>query len=197
MAIIHPSTRHFLEYLPQLGFGGNLRDTQVSVEAINATTGQGLRDTQVSTEAAVWGDVRNILDTQVSVEPLVWGNVRNVFDTQVSVEPLMQAHALIGAPTCINFEIQTASQLLDEGQLAVIRRIFIDANLAGESLVPIALTDNAEDTLATITNSARGTIELAFQKSARQFSLRLTGCLSNRIEVFGIELDCSPSRGEG
>jgi hypothetical protein len=59
------------------------------------------------------------------------------------------------------------------------------------------LTDGVETTLAAITNNERSTVEIAFQKSARQFSLRLTGSLTNRIEVFGVELDCSPSRGEG
>lgn len=95
----------------------------------------------------------------------------------------------------IIFEAQTPSQLPDEGQVAVIRRIFIDINCKVEPAFPDQvvgvhlLADNADIYLGTITNSARSTIELAYQTPARQFSIRLLACLSNRIEVFGIETD--------
>lgn len=95
----------------------------------------------------------------------------------------------------IMFEAQTPSMLPDEGQVAVIRRIFIDINCKVEPAFPaqtvgvILLSDNVETPIGFITNSARSTIELAFQIPARQFSIRLLACLFNRIEVFGIETD--------
>jgi hypothetical protein len=102
----------------------------------------------------------------------------------------------VGLAQPINFEIQTPSQLLDEGQTAVIRRIFIDANLNGQSLTPTVNYDSGYATLSPITNSVRGTIELAFQQYARQFSLDLIGCLTARIQIFGIELDCAVTGSE-
>jgi hypothetical protein len=102
----------------------------------------------------------------------------------------------------VMFELQTPSQLPDEGQVAVIRRIFIDIDCQVEPAAPaqvvgvIAICDNVETSLGNITNTARSTIELAFQQPARQFSLRLLGCLTNRIEVFGVELDVALTGAE-
>jgi len=100
------------------------------------------------------------------------------------------------------FDMQTASQLLDEGQVAVLRRIFVDVNCQVEPGSPaqelgvIAITDNIETYLGSITNTGRATSELAFQYAARQFSLRLVGCLANRVEVFGVEMDCALTGSE-
>lgn len=114
----------------------------------------------------------------------------------------LAVYGTLNVGTCIPFELQTPSQLLDEGQLAVIRRIFIDINcmvepgFVAQTLTPIALTDLTETTLATISTSGRQTVEIAFQQSARQFSLRLTGCLTNRIELFAVELDVALTGSE-
>ena len=45
----------------------------------------------------------------------------------------LAVYGTLNVGTCIPFELQTPSQLLDEGQLAVIRRIFIDINCMVET----------------------------------------------------------------
>jgi hypothetical protein len=95
----------------------------------------------------------------------------------------------------VMFEAQTPSQMFDEAQLGLSRRIFIDINCKVEPAFPaqevgvILLVDNLEISLGNITNNSRSTIELAYQQGGRLYGVRLLGCLSNRIEVFGVDID--------
>ena len=85
-------------------------------------------------------------------------------------DPQTYQDFVTGTVANIALELQTPSQLLDEGQVAVIRRIFIDVNckvdgsLSAQTLTPVALTDLTETTLATISTSGRQTVEIAFQQ---------------------------------
>ena len=179
---------------------GNLRDTQNSAESVASGTPK-VRVTQISAEVVrPTAQIADQLVTQVSAETVQQGSSTNERATQLSAEVIYKAINQRGVP--IPFEIQTPSQLLDEGQLAVIRRIFIDVNCQVEpasppqTLFPTALVDLVETQLAGITNSGRSTIEIAYQTTARQFSLRLNGSLTNRVEVFGVELDCHVTGAE-
>lgn len=97
----------------------------------------------------------------------------------------------------IQVEWQTPGILLNEGQKALTQRVFIDVDCNGQSLTPTLLVDEALSpnfyTMPAITNMGRGTIEIPFQKSAKIFSVRLTGNPIQRVTFYGIAVDIAPS----
>lgn len=101
----------------------------------------------------------------------------------VSVEAI---GALTDGTSPIPIEWQTPSELLDDTQQTMTKRIFIDVNCNGQVLTPTLLVDNLDIALPAITGSGRMTIPIAKQKAGRLLGIRITGNVVQRVELFGI-----------
>jgi hypothetical protein len=62
-------------------------------------------------------------------------------------------------------------------------------NTNSEPITPTMVIDNSTITLSPFQTAARGMTEYAVNQSARLFSLRLTGDVDQRVELFGVEMD--------
>lgn len=80
-------------------------------------------------------------------------------------------------------------RLSDTDQAQVLRRVSIDIDLAGQTLVPTLIVDGVEVALAPITNATRGVIEIAQNRPCRLLGLRLSGSVSARTTLYGIDPD--------
>lgn len=99
------------------------------------------------------------------------------------------------APPCVDFELQTPGDMPDTGAEFTGQRLYITANLnvsgVPQVITPVLIIDGVENTLPDITNMGRGTIEIPISKyHGRLFDgVRLTGCLTGRVEIFRVEAD--------
>ena len=97
--------------------------------------------------------------------------------------------------------LETPAVEVDPSRHATLQRIYVEANLRSQSLIPTLLVDNTEVVLSAITNAVRGTVEIAQHRTGRVFGLRLDSTtLTDRVDVFGVEMDLyapKPSGGPG
>ena len=92
--------------------------------------------------------------------------------------------------TPIAFEIQTGGEYPDPGAQFTTQRLYITGTLNGQSLTPVLTVDGNDNTLPAITGTARQTFELEPKVPGRFFDgVRLTGALTERIEVIRVEAD--------
>ena len=92
-----------------------------------------------------------------------------------------------GAP--IAFEIESPSEQIGFEQEGIVQMIVFDVDTKGEVLTPRLVLDGVETVLASITLSSRQTVERPIGKKGRVVGARLTGSVSNRVEVFGIGIE--------
>lgn len=97
------------------------------------------------------------------------------------------------AGVAIAFELETRHILVDGGQTGFVQRVYLDADLAGQTLTPTLLLDGVAVAKTAVTNVARGNIEIPVGRQTREVGVRLTGNVTAQVEVFGIELDVRPS----
>lgn len=110
----------------------------------------------------------------------------------------------VGATTddgaAVSFEVESPAVLSDISKPALLQRIFIEANTRSQWLTPrvrlIAPKNDGSDeeeevvlTLSQLQSATRQTQELPVLRSGRLISIRLTGSLSDQVEVYGIEAD--------
>ena len=74
-----------------------------------------------------------------------------------------------------------------------MQRVYLEADLAGQTLTPTLLLDGVAVAKTAVTNAARGNIEIPVGRQTREVGVRLTGNVTAQVEVFGIELDVRPS----
>ncbi len=87
---------------------------------------------------------------------------------------------------------------VDPSRHGTLQRIYVEANLRSQSLIPTLVMDNTEVVLAAITNTARGTVEIAQHRTGRVFGLRLDSTtLRDRVDIFGVEMDVYAPRPAG
>ena len=92
-----------------------------------------------------------------------------------------------GAP--IAFEIESPSEQIGFEQEGIVQMIVFDVDTKGEVLTPRLVLDGVETVLTTITTTSRQTVERPIGKKGRVVGARLTGSVSNRVEVFGIGIE--------
>lgn len=99
--------------------------------------------------------------------------------------------------TGIPFTVQTPSGYINgEKYTSQVRQVFVDANLNSQTLTATLLIDNASVTLnsgSTITNAARGMIELTTNQPGRITGLKLSGTLTGMVEIFRVAFDNEPA----
>jgi hypothetical protein len=96
--------------------------------------------------------------------------------------------------TDISFEIEPCHARLSDEKEQLLRHIHIDMNSSGQSLSFTLLHDSSETPLGSLVNSAREIVTLNVGKFARVIGLRISGDISQRIELFGVEFDVYTAR---
>lgn len=98
----------------------------------------------------------------------------------------------------LQLTLETPGIEVDPSRHGVLQRIYVEANLRGQSLFPTLIVDNTEVAFAAITNAARGTVEIAQHSAGRVFGLRLESTtLRDRVDIFGVEMDLYAPRPSG
>jgi hypothetical protein len=86
--------------------------------------------------------------------------------------------------------IQSPGDLPDAAVAFQTQRLYLTAQLNGQTLIPVMIVDGTSYTLPELVGTARKTFELPKQISGRLFDgVQLIGSLTNRIEIFRIEAD--------
>lgn len=102
----------------------------------------------------------------------------------------------------IPIDWQSPNVLINEGQFALVQRIYIDINTSGQNISPTLLIDENPFglTLPDVNSTTRTTFEIDFQTPARFVGLRLTRSTRNpsvgggRVEWFGFSIDLRPTQ---
>lgn len=105
---------------------------------------------------------------------------------------------LLDGDTPVAFQLQTPQFLADVAQKGTLSMVFIEANTRGEQLtVRVVVDEDGEGdpnlvTIGIVQTAARATVELPINGppiQGRRFAVRLVGNLSQRVDIFGVELD--------
>ncbi len=98
--------------------------------------------------------------------------------------------ALTDAGTPIIYQLETPGAVIDVAQKGLVKTVWIEINTRGQSLQPrLVLDDGVLVDLPVILTSQRETVELRVNQSARIVGVRLVGNLTDRVDLYGIELD--------
>ena len=89
----------------------------------------------------------------------------------------------------IAFETETAGMRVDESAPGFVQRLYIEANTRGQSLTPTLVFEDSEIMLAPFITTKRQTVEWAIGRFARVVGVRLTGSLTDQVEVYGQACD--------
>lgn len=96
---------------------------------------------------------------------------------------------LTDAGTAIPFTLQPGETRVGPSAEALVRRVFVDADTASQTLTPTLLVDGVEVALAPMVTASRQVYEWVPLRHGRRVSVRLAGSLSARVQVWGIALD--------
>jgi len=92
----------------------------------------------------------------------------------------------------INIEWEIGGALTDIAHYGTLQRVYVDINTRSNDLTVTAIIDGTATTLSsTLNTSARATVELPMPSSwqARVFSIRISGSIDDRVELFGLAVD--------
>ncbi len=95
--------------------------------------------------------------------------------------------------TAIPFDVQTSQIQLDMDKEIMVNHIYIDADTNGEALTVTLITDLGETTLGPMSSATRSTTVIPIGKSYNRIAVRLTGSLTDSVEIFGIGIDADIS----
>jgi hypothetical protein len=92
--------------------------------------------------------------------------------------------------TAIPFEIQSPGDMATPSAEFQTQRLYLTAQLNGQTLTPVLIVDGVEYTLPILVGTGRKTFELPKQITGRLFDgVRLTGSLTAQVEVYSIFAD--------
>ena len=98
--------------------------------------------------------------------------------------------ALTDAGTVFPYQLETPGALVDVAQAGLIKTVWIEANTRGQAVVPtLVLDDNVLVVLPQFSTTARATVEIRVNRTARVVGVRLTANLTDRIDLYGIEIE--------
>jgi len=110
----------------------------------------------------------------------------------------LNAQPLLDGTVPIPYQLQTPQFMTDVAQKGTLSMVYVEANTRGELLTARIVVDEDGEgdpniiTIGTVQTSERKTIELPINGppiQGRRFAVRLVGNLSNRVDIFGIEVD--------
>jgi hypothetical protein len=93
----------------------------------------------------------------------------------------------------IPFSIQTKQIRLDVDREVMVNHLFLDADTSSQSLTVTLVTDKGEVACGIFNTASRQRVVIPIGKSYNRIAVRLTGELTEMVEVFGIELDADVS----
>lgn len=91
----------------------------------------------------------------------------------------------------ITFEVETPSVMTDVSTRGMCVRLYFDVNTRGNLMTPTLLIDNDTVTLPPFSTTARPEppIEIEVGRWGHIFGVRLTGSITDTMDIFGIEAD--------
>jgi len=89
----------------------------------------------------------------------------------------------------IDLEWELGAQLSDISQRTIIQRVYIDIDTNGELMTPTLILDDATVDLPTFIANGRQLIEYSVNRTCRLVGLRVTGQVSNIINLYAVEMD--------
>ncbi len=97
----------------------------------------------------------------------------------------------------LRLTVETPSVASDAAVALRLQRLYIEADTAGQTVVPSLILDETTVVLAGFSNTVRSTVEYALDHPSRTIGVRLESTtLRDRIDVFGIEVDYYVPEGE-
>ncbi len=110
--------------------------------------------------------------------------------------------AVIDGADAIEIEWELGATLSDIGQRTTVQRVFIDIDTSGQLVSPTLILDNTTVELPTFLTNQREVVEFSVGQTCRLVGIRLTGSVSDVVELFGLEMDLyvpggEPSQGRG
>ncbi len=119
-----------------------------------------------------------------------WDTGKNIGTIDGKVVIYEDEGVLTDAGTAIPYQIETPGAVIDIAQKGLVKTVWIEVNTRGQSLQPrLVLDDGVLVDLPVILTSQRETVELRVNQSARIVGVRLVGNLTDRVDLYGIELD--------
>ena len=102
----------------------------------------------------------------------------------------------------IEIEWEMGATLSDISQRTTVQRVFIDIDTSGQLITPTLILDNTTVELPTFLTNSREVVEFSVGQTCRLVGIRLSGSVSDVVELFGLEMDLyvpggEPSTGRG
>jgi len=102
----------------------------------------------------------------------------------------------------IEIEWELGATLSDISQRTTVQRVFIDIDTSGQLITPTLILDNTTVELPTFLTHSREVVEFSVGQTCRLVGIRLSGSVSDVVELFGLEMDLyipggEPSTGRG
>jgi hypothetical protein len=91
--------------------------------------------------------------------------------------------------TPIPFEVESPGEQIGFEQEGIVQMVIIDAITNGQTLTPRLILDDVETVLAAVNTASRQRVEYPIGKKGKIVSVRLTGSLSDKVEVFSIGIE--------
>ena len=96
---------------------------------------------------------------------------------------------VLDGSVAVPFSIETGGALLHPVDIAIVKRLFIEADTGSVLLTPTLVLDNAEIALPPFQTTARAITEYAIGRTGRVLGVRLDGSLTAAVEIFGVDAD--------
>lgn len=92
-------------------------------------------------------------------------------------------------PIAIEWEVGGA--LTDIAHFGTLQRAYFDINTTSQTLTVTAIIDGVSVALGTVNTAGRADVEVPFPSNwqTRVFSIRITGSVNERVELFGVAVD--------
>lgn len=97
----------------------------------------------------------------------------------------------------IEWQIDTATFFIDQGDEGVVHFLFIDATTHGVAVTPVLYLDDVGDeiTLPTFSSTSREIHEFPINRKCRRLQLRLGAEAFDRVEIHGVTIDTRGGSG--
>ena len=89
----------------------------------------------------------------------------------------------------LDIEWELGAKLSDISQRTIIQRVYIDIDTNGELMTPTLILDDSTIDLPTFIANGRQLIEYSVNRTCRLVGLRVTGQVSNIINLYAVEMD--------
>ena len=89
----------------------------------------------------------------------------------------------------LDIEWELGAKLSDISQRTIVQRVYIDIDTNGELMTPTLILDDSTIDLPTFIANGRQLIEYSVNRTCRLVGIRVTGQVSNIINLYAVEMD--------